>query len=141
LGYVRSVPLVHKRTFTMLRMIPKPVPVGQEHFLYIDVQDSELYLDQTKQYYFALTNDELSKSKLPEPDRYLCTHHCSMLSIVTTEWCAVTLLHKRNSLPPVCDTRLTRLSNSVWTELSNNSWIFMRHILMLLPSYVTTIDL
>ena len=37
LGYVISVPLVHKRTFTMLRMIPVPVPVDQEHFLYIDV--------------------------------------------------------------------------------------------------------
>ena len=32
LGYVISVPLVQKRTFTMLRMIPIPVPVDQEHF-------------------------------------------------------------------------------------------------------------
>ena len=32
LGYVISVPLVQKRTFTMLRMIPIPVPVDEEHF-------------------------------------------------------------------------------------------------------------
>ena len=122
LGYEISVPLVHKRTFTMLRMIPIPVPVDQEHFLYIDVRGSVLCLDQTKQYYFAMTDVELSKCKLAEPGRYVCTHQLTLLSTVTT--CAVTLLHKRDSLPPVCETRLIRLSNTVWTQLSNNSWIF-----------------
>ena len=74
LGYVISVPLVHRKTFTMLRMIPIPVPVDQEHFLYIDVRDSVLCLDQIKQYYFTMTDDELSKCKLAEPGRYVCTH-------------------------------------------------------------------
>ena len=35
----------------MLRMIPFPVPVNQEHFLYVDVRESVMCLDQTKQYY------------------------------------------------------------------------------------------
>jgi hypothetical protein len=48
LGYVISVPLVHKRTFTVLRMIPIPVPVNREHFLYIDVRDSVLCLDRAR---------------------------------------------------------------------------------------------
>ena len=43
LGYVISVPLVHKRTFTILRMIPIPVPVHREHFLYIDVRDCVVF--------------------------------------------------------------------------------------------------
>jgi hypothetical protein len=34
LGYVISVPLVQKRIFTLLRIIPIPVPVVQELFLY-----------------------------------------------------------------------------------------------------------
>jgi len=124
LGYMISVPLVHKRSFTMRRMIPIPVPVDQEHFLYIDMRDSVLCLDQTKQYYFTMTNDELSKCKLAGPGRYMCTHQRTLSSAVTTESYAVTLLHRRNSLPPVCDTRLIRLSNTLWTQLSNNSWIF-----------------
>jgi len=33
LGYVISVPLVHKRTFSVLKMIPIPVPVNQNNFL------------------------------------------------------------------------------------------------------------
>jgi hypothetical protein len=122
LGYI-SVPLVHKRTFTMLRMIPIPVPIDQEHFLYIDIRDSVLCLDQSKQYYFTMTDGELSKCKLAEPSRYVCKHSRTMFSTVTTDSCAVTLLQKRDSLPPVCDTRLIRLSNTMWTQLSNNSWI------------------
>jgi len=43
LGYMITVPLVHKETFTVLRMIPIPVPVNREHFLYIDIQDSVMF--------------------------------------------------------------------------------------------------
>jgi hypothetical protein len=49
LGYVISVPFVQKRTFTVLKMVPIPVPVNQEHFLYIDVRESVLCLDRAKQ--------------------------------------------------------------------------------------------
>ena len=45
LGYVISVPLVHKRTFNVLRMIPIPVPMNQDFFLYIDVGESILCMD------------------------------------------------------------------------------------------------
>ena len=38
LGYVITVPLVHKKTFTVLRMNPIPVPVNREHLFYIDVR-------------------------------------------------------------------------------------------------------
>jgi len=139
LGYVMSVPLVHKRTFTVLRMFPIPVPVDQVHFLYIDVRDSVLCLDQTRQYYFTMQEGELAKCNLAEPGRYLCTNQSTVLSTVTTESCEVTLLHKKDSLPPVCDTSFIRLSNTVWAQLSNNSWIFMHHNLMSLVSHVTTI--
>jgi len=35
LGYVISVPLVNKRSFTAWRMVPLPLPVDQDHFVYI----------------------------------------------------------------------------------------------------------
>jgi len=61
LGNVITVPLVHKKTFTFLRMIPIPVPVNREHFLYVDVRDSVLCLERARQYYFTMTEDELPK--------------------------------------------------------------------------------
>ena len=35
LGYVITVPLVRKKTFTVLRMIPIPVPVNRDHFIQV----------------------------------------------------------------------------------------------------------
>jgi len=105
-------------------MIPIPVPVNREHFLYMNVRDSVLCLDRAKQYYFTMTEDELPKSKLVEPGHYVCTHQRTLLSTLTTESCAVTMLQRKNGLPPVCDTRLVRLSNTVWTQLSNISRIY-----------------
>jgi len=67
---------------------------------------------------------ELDKCKLAEPGHYVCTHQRTLLSTVATDSWAMALLHKRDKLPPVCDTRLIRLSNTVWTQLFNNSWIF-----------------
>ena len=116
--------LVHKRTFTILKMVPLPVPINQEHFLYIDVRDSVLCLDRAKQYYFTMTENKLPKCKLVEPGHYVCTHQHTLLSTRTTESCTVTVLQKRDSLPSVCDTRLVRLCNTVWTQLANNSWIY-----------------
>ena len=107
LGYVLPVPLLHKRTFTILRTIPIPVPVDQEHFFYIDVRNSVLCLDQTMQYYFTMTDDALSRCKWAEPGRYACTHQRTLLSTVATESCAVTLLHRRDSISSMRDTGLT----------------------------------
>ena len=124
LGYVISVPLVHERTFTVLRMVPIPVLVNQEHFLYIDVRDSVLCLDRAKQYYFTMTEDKLPKCKLAEPGHYVCTHQRTLLSTLTMELCTVTMLQRRDSLSSMCETRLVRLSNTIWTQLANNSWIY-----------------
>jgi len=46
LGYVISVPLVHKRTFSVLKMIPIPVPMNQNSFLYVDIGESILCMDR-----------------------------------------------------------------------------------------------
>jgi hypothetical protein len=35
----------------------------------------------------------------------------------------VNLLEPRGSVPPRCDKRLFEISNSVWTQLTNNVWI------------------
>jgi len=71
-----------------------------------------------------MKEDELPKCKLAEPGHYVCTHQRTLLSTLTTESCAVTMFQRRGSLPSVCDTRLVRLSHTVWTQLTNNSWIY-----------------
>jgi hypothetical protein len=38
--------------------------------------------------------------------------------------CMVKLLQPRGSVPPSCDKRIVEISNSVWTQLDNNEWIY-----------------
>ena len=108
----------------MSRMVPIPVSVDKEHCLYIDVRDSVLCLDQAKQYYFTLKENEVPKCRSAEPGHYVCTHPRTLLSVPAADSCAVTLLQKRKRIPDSCETRLVRLSNTVWTQLASNSWIF-----------------
>jgi len=34
------------------------------------------------------------------------------------------LLQPRGSVPPSCDKRVVEISNSVWTQLAKNEWIY-----------------
>ena len=98
--YVISVPLVHKRTFSVLRMIPIPVPMKQKKsFLYNDVVQSILCMDRAKQYYFTMTESELAQCKALAVGQYVCTRQGTLLSTVPAESCAVLMLHKKETLP------------------------------------------
>jgi len=46
LDYVIFVPLVYKRTFSVLEMIPIPVPMNQNSFLYVDIGKSIHCMDR-----------------------------------------------------------------------------------------------
>ena len=129
LGYLILVPLVHKRTFDVLRVIPLPVRVNQNNFVYIDVGDSVLCIDRAKQYYFTMTDNELAQCKTLEAEQYVCKLQRTLFSTVTVESCAVTMFQKRETLPVECDTRLVSLSHTVWTQLRNNTWIYFAPIL------------
>ena len=37
---------------------------------------------------------------------------------------AVLMLQRKERLPVECDTRLVRLSHTVWTQLTRNTWIY-----------------
>ena len=124
LGYVISVPLVQRRTFSVLRIIPIPVHVNQECFLCIDVGESVLCLDRARQYYFTMKENVLAQWKLLEPGQNMCKYQRTLLSAAFVESCTVMMLQKREALPSVCDTRLVKLSHTAWSQLANNTRIY-----------------
>jgi hypothetical protein len=124
IGYVISVPLVHKRTFNVLKVIPIPMRVDLDKFVYIDVGESVLCIDQAKQYYFGMAEGQLAECKTIKPRQHVCTHQRTLLSAAVVESCAVMMLQRKDTIPPICDTRILRFSHTVWTQLGNNTWIY-----------------
>ena len=104
LGYVISIPLVHKRTFNVLKMIPIPVPMNQNNFLYIYVGESILCMDRARQYYLTMKESELTLCKVIGAEQDVCTQQRTLLSTSMRESCAVLMLLRKETIPAECDT-------------------------------------
>ena len=55
---------------------------------------------------------------------YVCKQNQPLLSSDLRENYMVKLLQPRGSVPPSCDKYVVEISNSVWTQLANNSWVY-----------------
>ncbi len=81
-------------------------------------------MDQAKQYYFGMTEGQLAECKTIKPRQYVCKHQRILLSTAVIESCAVMMLQRKDTIPPICDTRVVRFSQTVWIQLGNNTWIY-----------------
>ena len=124
LGYVISLPLVNQGNFNIYRLIPIPVPLDRSKFLYIDTGKSFLWVDQARQYYFLTDKEWMNSCKILTSMKYVCKQDQPLLSSHLHENCMVKLLQLGGSVPASCDKRIVELSNSVWTQLTNNEWIY-----------------
>jgi hypothetical protein len=124
LGYVILLPLVNQGNFNIYKLIPIPVPLDRSTFLYIDTGKSFLWIDQARQYYFLSDKEELEECKMMNIMLYVCKQNQPLLSSHLHENCLVKMLQLRGNVPTICEKRVVELSNSVWTQLENNEWIY-----------------
>ena len=119
-----TLQLVNRRTFKIFRMTPIPVALGLKRFLYIDTAESILCLDQARQYYFMLTEQEFGLCKTMDFSSYKCKKKHPLMSSHLRESCAVKLIQPRQGIPKSSETRIVELTNTVWEQLMNNQWIY-----------------
>ena len=55
---------------------------------------------------------------------YVSKHQRTLLSVAAVESCVVMMIQRKDTLPPNYDTRVVRLSHTMWTQLRNNTWIY-----------------
>jgi len=124
LGYVILLPLVNRGTFDVYKLIPIPIALDRNQYLYIETGKPFLWIDKARQYYFLSDGVWTDTCKLLNPMSYVCKQSDPLLSSHLHENCIVRLLQPRTSVPTICDKRVVELSNSVWTQLANNEWIY-----------------
>jgi hypothetical protein len=120
LGYVITLPLIGRGVFKAYKMIPVPISLGNHKFAYVETGESDLCVDQTRQYYFEIDEEELNKCKIIDSQAKICKQTRPLLSSHLHEACAVKLLRHKNEIPKNCVTRLVQIQNTIWKQLDNN---------------------
>jgi hypothetical protein len=60
---VVSLPLINRGTFKEYKMLPIPISLGNRKFAYLNTEESNIYMDQTRQYYFGMSDVENNSCK------------------------------------------------------------------------------
>ena len=124
LSYVISVPLVDKGEFKAYYLVPIPIPVNKDKLIYIRTEKSILCIDRARHYYYFSSDQELQDCKETAKLKYVCKQNKPLLSSLTQEECAVRLLKERKNLPDSCEVHYVQLTNTVWTQINDNEWIY-----------------
>jgi hypothetical protein len=124
LGYVILLPLVNGGTFDVYRLIPIPISVDRDRFLYLETGKAFLWIDKARQYYFLTDREWVNSCSMLTPKSYVCRQDQPLLSSHLNENCMVQLLQPRGRIPDSCDKRVVDLLHSVWTQLSSNAWVY-----------------
>jgi hypothetical protein len=124
LGYVITLPLINRCMFKAYRMIPVPLALRNGKFAYVNTDETNLCIDQTRQYYFGISNAEINNCKSIDGKTKICKQQHPLLSSHLQETCALKLLQPRLKLPKNCETRLVQVKNTIWTQLDNNEWLY-----------------
>jgi hypothetical protein len=125
MGFVINVPLISRGTFKTFRLIPIPIAIEKNKFIYLETENKLLYVDQIRQYYFSTGREELRRCKALEPNKYICKQNKPLLNSHMQECCEIKMLQPRLSIPKLCDTRIVQITHPIWTQLEKgNEWIY-----------------
>jgi hypothetical protein len=124
LSYVVNTQLVDKGEFKVYYLTPLPISISQDKLVYIKTEKPILRIDNLRQYYYFSSEQELQMCKEPTRQKYVCRQSKPLLSSLMQDECAVRLLKKWASLPNSCEVHYVQLTNTVWTQISDNEWVY-----------------
>jgi hypothetical protein len=101
LDYVILLSLISRGTFDIYRLIPIPISLDRNQFLYTGTSKAFLWSDQAKQYYFLTEEEWTGSCNLLNTRSYVCKQNQPLLSSHLHANCMVRLLQPRGSVPPV----------------------------------------
>jgi hypothetical protein len=124
LSYEVNTPLVDKGEFKVYYLTPVPISVNQDKLVYIKTEKPTLCINNLRQYYYFSSDQELQMCKELTRQKYVCKQSKPLLSSLMQDKCAVRLLKEWTSLPSSCEVHYVQLANTVWTQISDNEWVY-----------------
>ena len=124
LSYVVKTPLIDKGEFKVYYLVPVPISVSPDKLMYIKTEKPILCIDSMRQYYYFSSDQELQMCKETTQQRYVCKQNKPLLSSLMQDECAVRLLKEWKKLPDSCEVHYVQLTHTVWTQISDNEWVY-----------------
>lgn len=119
------VPLMRPESFIVYKLTPFPVKVEGDKYLFIQPSVNFLAIDDVKQHYTVLTQNELKECKMTSKNQFVCQQYHPLYLTHMHEICEVKLYHYDRAIPTECDKRIISLEHPLWMQLqSGNMWLF-----------------
>jgi hypothetical protein len=149
LVYVIEIPLFPPIEYHLYKLLPFPVIVKQEEFIYsyIGFNKEIIFSDPLRQHFGKMSMNELTSCSQPNEFTFVCKEEIPIYTYVPDLDCVATLLHpSTTNVPNNCERRFLKLSKTFWIPLHlSNQWLFVtpqaETFTVLCPQETTTVKL
>jgi hypothetical protein len=133
LMYIVKVPLVTHFVY-IYKVLPFPIKINETRYKYTFIQPEKEYLliDNTKQYYVKLWQENLNNCRKMSEDQFVCKQDFPLITNYIND-CEVLMLQPIRLIPKTCIQRVVELKETLWIPLKRNSWIYVAPV----PSQMT----
>ncbi|XP_063236303.1 uncharacterized protein LOC134538755 [Bacillus rossius redtenbacheri] len=127
LCYIIKLPLVEHFVFKIYKAVPLPIQSKNSKDLYIFINPSKDYimLENAKQYYIKLNENELDKCRELTPKFRICKQRFPLINLYTPKECEIRLMFPISAIPEDCTTHVVKIINTVWIQLKDNEWLYV----------------
>ncbi|KAL4127063.1 hypothetical protein QTP88_011261 [Uroleucon formosanum] len=121
--YSINVPLIENLNFNLYRIISLPVHVNKNNFIFIQSPEEYLVVENNKQYYTFLSQDQVDKCKSIKTNT-ICSISTPLSSAIKPN-CEFQMFKKGNTIPSNCEVKTITMVHDIWHHLKNNNqWLY-----------------
>lgn len=118
------VPITENTIFNLFHLTPLPMSIGNNTYLFIKPNFDYITMTSTKRMYTPLNS--LIDCKRSYNNTYICSRQTPLFNTYSKGICESELLVSHTSLPKVCDSRISILTNELWYQLNEkNKWLYV----------------
>ncbi|XP_068081741.1 uncharacterized protein [Anabrus simplex] len=127
LVYILRTPLTNKIKYNLYHCIPFPSPMksNPNHFVYISNEKQYVLVDQERQTYVELSDEQVKQCKWTDNGQRLCKAIFPINNVMSKGSCIVKLLTGVSFIPEDCKKSVMSIYELLWIPIDDNMYIFV----------------